>query len=156
MYLVGNWAADLCKMKSVQSPGIARDVVKLAINLAPAPDDMFLLYEMAGELDKSVASGDEGSRDTSDTFHIISCKTRKQLASFFLQIVESSLTELEWGFGKLKLMLTLAYDVTNINGDQPADERMQRLDLEEALYSRSGLVVHVLSSFAHISLKGWL
>lgn len=156
MYLVGNWAADLCKMKSVQSPGIARDVVKLAINLAPAPDDMFLLYEMAGELDKSVASGDEGSRDTSDTFRIISCKTRKQLASFFLQIVESSLTELEWGFGKLKLMLTLAYDVTNINGDQPADERMQRLDLEEALYSRSGLVVHVLSSFAHTSLKGWL
>jgi fanconi anemia group I protein len=156
-YLVGNWAADLCKTKSVQRPSIAREVVKLAIHLTPAPDDMFLLYEMASELEKTVTSEDEVSRDSSDTFHIINCKTRNSLAAVFLQIVDSSLTELDWALDKLKAILTSGYDVSNIDKAQPADKIRQRLDLEEALYSRSGLVVHVLSSFAHnMSLKGWL
>ncbi|TVU47095.1 hypothetical protein EJB05_06676 [Eragrostis curvula] len=152
-YLVGNWAVDLCKMKNVQSPSIARELVKLAIRLAPAPEDIFLMYEMSDELKKSVASGDEGTRDSSDTFQIISCKTRNSLAAVFLQMVESSLAELDWGLGKLKATLTLGYDAPTTDEDHPVDERMQRLDLEEALYSRSALVVHVLSSFAHMSLK---
>ncbi|TVU47110.1 hypothetical protein EJB05_06692, partial [Eragrostis curvula] len=130
-------------MKNVQSPSIARELVKLAIRLAPAPEDIFLMYEMS-ELKKSVASGDEGTRDSSDTFQIISCKTRNSLAAVFLQMVESSLAELDWGLG---------YDAPTTDEDHPVDERMQRLDLEEALYSRSALVVHVLSSFAHMSLK---
>ncbi|XP_062211217.1 uncharacterized protein LOC133912481 [Phragmites australis] len=151
-HLVGIWAADLCRKKNVQSPSTARKVVKLAVDLTPAPDDMILVYEMTSEL-KKLTSIDEGSRDSSDTFHIINCKTKNSLAAVFLQMVESSLTELDWGLGKLKAMLTLGYDYANIDEDQPADERMQRLDLEEALYSRSTFVVHVLSSFANMSLK---
>jgi fanconi anemia group I protein len=71
-------------------------------------------------------------------------------------MIESSLTELDWGFGKLKAMLTLGYDCANIDEDQPADEIMLRLALEKALYSRSTLVVQVLSSFAHMSPMGML
>jgi hypothetical protein len=36
-------------------------VVKLPSILTPAPDDMFLLYEMADELKKPVTSGDQDS-----------------------------------------------------------------------------------------------
>ncbi|CAN6289497.1 unnamed protein product [Urochloa humidicola] len=152
-HLVGNWATDLCRNKTLQSPIMAREVVKLAIHLTPAQDDMIFVCEMAGELKKLMTSGENNSRDSSDAFHIINCKTKNSLAAVCLQIVELSLSELDWGLGKLKSMLTLGYDSANIDEDQPADERTQRLALEEALYSRSTLVVHVLSSFAHMSLK---
>ncbi|CAL4922562.1 unnamed protein product [Urochloa decumbens] len=151
--LVGNWATDLCRNKTLQSPSMAREVLKLAIHLTPAQDDMILVCEIAAELKKLMTSGENNSRDSSDAFHIINCKTKSSLAAVCLQIVELSLTELDWGLGKLKSMLTLGYDSANIDEDQPADERAQRLALEEALYSRSTLVVHVLSSFAHMSLK---
>lgn len=133
---------------------MAREVVKLAIHLTPDPDDMILVCEMAAELKKLMTLGEDSSSDSSDSFHIINCKTKSSLAAVCLQMVELSLTELDWGLGKLKAMLTLGYDSASIDEDQPADERMQRLALEEALYSRSTLVVHVLSSFAHMSLKG--
>ena len=135
---------------------MAREVVKLAIHLTPAPDDMILVCEMAAELKKLMNSGKDISRDSSDTFHIVNCKTKSSLAAVCLQMVELSLTELDWGLGKLKAMLTLGYSSANIDEDQPADERTQRLALEEALYTRSTLVVHALSSFAHMSLKGRL
>ncbi|CAN6306702.1 unnamed protein product [Urochloa humidicola] len=152
-HLVGNWATDLCRNKTLQSPSMSREVVKLAIHLTPAQDDMILVCEIAAELKKLMTSGEGNSIDSSDAFHIINCKTKSSLAAVCLQIVELSLTELDWGLGKLKSMLTLGYDSANIDEDQPADERMQRLALEEALYARSTLVVHVLSSFAHMSLK---
>nr|TKV96199.1 hypothetical protein SEVIR_9G414100v2 [Setaria viridis] len=152
-HLVGNWAMDLCRKKTMQSPSIAREVIKLAIHLTPAPDDMILVCEIAAELKKLMTSGEDNSRDSSDTFHTINCKTKSSLAAVCLQMVELSLTELDWGLGKLKSILTLGYDSANVDEDQPADERMQRLALEEALYSRSILVVHALSSFAHMSLK---
>ncbi|KAF8721089.1 hypothetical protein HU200_023505 [Digitaria exilis] len=152
-HIVGNWATDLCGKKTVQNPSMAREVVKLAIHLTPSPDDMILVCEMAAELKKLMTLGEDNSRDSSDTFHIINCKTKNSLAAFYLQMVELSLTELDWGLGKLKAMVTLGYDSATIDEDQPADERMQRLALEEALYSSSTLAVHVLSSFAHMSLK---
>lgn len=148
-HLVGKWATDLCRKKTMQSPRMAREMLKLAIHLTPAPDDMILVYEVSTELMNLMTSGDDG--DSSDTFHIINCKTKSSLAALSLQMVESSLTELDWGFGKLKAMLTLGYDCANIDEDQPADEIMLRLALEKALYSRSTLVVQVLSSFAHMS-----
>nr|CAB3495991.1 unnamed protein product [Digitaria exilis] len=152
-HIVGNWATDLCGKKTVQNPSMAREVVKLAIHLTPSPDDMILVCEMAAELKKLMTLGEDNSRDSSDTFHIINCKTKNSLAAFYLQMVELSLTELDWGLGKLKAMVALGYDSATIDEDQPADERMQRLALEEALYSSSTLAVHVLSSFAHMSLK---
>jgi fanconi anemia group I protein len=153
-HLVGKWATDLCRKKTMQSPRMAREMLKLAIHLTPAPDDMILVYEVSTELMNLMTSGDDG--DSSDTFHIINCKTKSSLAALSLQMVESSLTELDWGFGKLKAMLTLGYDCANIDEDQPADEIMLRLALEKALYSRSTLVVQVLSSFAHMSPMGML
>ncbi|KAJ1297201.1 hypothetical protein BS78_01G359500 [Paspalum vaginatum] len=151
-HLIGSWATDLCRKRTIQSPSTAREVLNLGIQLTPAPDDMILVCEIAAEL-KKISSGNDGSIDSSDTFHIINCKTKNTLAVLSLRMVELSLTELEWGLGKLKAMLTLGYDSANINEDQPADESMQRLALEEALYLRSTLVVHALSSFAHMSLK---
>ncbi|XP_020407561.1 uncharacterized protein [Zea mays] len=148
-HLVGKWATDLCRKKTMQSPRMAREMLKLAIHLTPAPDDMILVYEVSTELMNLMASGDDG--DSSDTFHIINCKTKSSLAALSLQMIESSLTELDGGFGKLKAMLTLGYDCANIDEDQPADEIMLRLALEKGLYSRSTLVVQVLSSFAHMS-----
>ena len=155
-HLLGNWATDLCRKKTMQSPSMAREVVKLAIHLTAAPDDMILVCEIAAELKKLMTSEKDNSRDSSDTFHIVNCKTKSSLAAVCLQMVELSLTELDWGLGKLKAMLILGYSSANIDEDQPADERTQRLALEEALYSRSTLVVHALSSFAHMSLKGRL
>ncbi|OEL25899.1 hypothetical protein BAE44_0013083 [Dichanthelium oligosanthes] len=152
-HLVGNWATDLCRKKTIQSPSIAREVVKLAISLTKAPDDMNHVSEMAAELKKLITSGEDNTRDSSDMFHIINCKTKSSLAAVCLQMVELSLAELDWGLSKLKAMLTLGYDSANIDEDQPADETMQRLALEESLYSRSILIVHVLSSFADMSLK---
>ncbi|RLN40612.1 hypothetical protein C2845_PM01G14520 [Panicum miliaceum] len=152
-HLLGTWATDLCRKKTMHSPSMAREVVKLAIHLTPAPDDMILVCEIAAELKKLMTSEKDISRDSSDTFHIVNCKTKSSLAAVCLQMVELSLTELDWGLSKLKAMLTLGYDSANIDEDQPADERTQRLALEEALYSRSTLVVHALSSFAHMSLK---
>ncbi|WVZ56879.1 hypothetical protein U9M48_007350 [Paspalum notatum var. saurae] len=152
-HLIGSWATDLCRKRSIQSPSMAREVVNLAIQLTPAPDDLILVCEMAAELKKTFTSENDGSKDSSDTFHIINCKTKNTLAALALRMVELSITELEWGLGKLKAMLTLCYDSGNISEDQPADESMQRLALEEALYLRSTLVVHLLSSFAHMSLK---
>ncbi|PAN49744.1 hypothetical protein PAHAL_9G472400 [Panicum hallii] len=152
-HLLGTWATDLCRKKTMQSPSMAREVVKLTIHLTPAPDDMILVCEIAAELKKLMTSEKDISRDSSDTFHIVNCKTKSSLAAVCLQMVELSLTELDWGLGKLKAMLTLGYDSASIDEDQPADERTQRLALEEALYSRSTLVVHALSSFAHMSLK---
>uniref|UniRef100_A0A0E0D0A1 Fanconi anemia group I protein n=1 Tax=Oryza meridionalis TaxID=40149 RepID=A0A0E0D0A1_9ORYZ len=152
-HLVGHWAASLCQKTIVQNPSIAQEMVKLAIHLMIAPDDLVLVHEMTSEL-KLITTGEEDSRDSSETFPVINCKTKNSLAAVFLQMVESSLTELDWVIGKLKVMLALAYDSANIDeDDQPADERTQRLYLEEALYSRSTSVVHVLSSFAHTSLK---
>lgn len=152
-HLVGHWAASLCQKTILQNPSIAQEMVKLAIHLMIAPDDLVLVHEMTAEL-KLITTGEEDSRDSSETFPVINCKTKNSLAAVFLQMVESSLTELDWVIGKLKVMLALAYDSANIDeDDQPADERTQRLYLEEALYSRSTSVVHVLSSFAHTSLK---
>lgn len=148
-HLVGKWATDLRRKKTMQSPRMAREMLKLAIHLTPAPDDMILVYEVSTELMNLMTYGDDG--DSSDTFHIINCKTKSSLAALSLQMIESSLTELDWGFGKLKAMLTLGYDCANIDEDQPADEIMLRLALEKALYSRSTLVVQVLPSFAHMS-----
>uniref|UniRef100_A0ACD5XKG5 Uncharacterized protein n=1 Tax=Avena sativa TaxID=4498 RepID=A0ACD5XKG5_AVESA len=151
-HLVGHWAAGLCRKRTVQNPSTAQEVVKLAIHLMTAPDDMILLHEMTTEL-KKLASGDEDSLDSSEAFLIVNCKTKNSLAAVFLHMVESSLIELEWGLGKLKAMLTLGYGSSNVDEDQPVDERTQRLQWEEALYSRSTSVVHVLSSFTHMSLK---
>ncbi|KAL6648185.1 hypothetical protein ACP70R_012409 [Stipagrostis hirtigluma subsp. patula] len=146
--LLGHWAVGLCTNETMQSPSTAREVVKLAVHLKPAPDDMMLVSDMTTELKKLITSGDDGTRDSRDAFPIINCKTKDSLAAAFLQMVESCLIELEWGLGKLKAMLTLGYESANIE-DQPGEERI----LKEALYSRSTLVVHVLSSFAHMSLK---
>lgn len=154
-HLVGHWAAGLCQKKTVQSPTTAQEVVKLAVHLMTAPDDMILVYEMTTEL-KKLTSGDEDCIDSSEAFLIVNSKTKNSLAAVILHMVESSLIELEWGLGKLKTMLTLGYGSSNVDEDQPADERTQRLHLEEALYSRSTSVVHVLSSFTHMSLKGRL
>ncbi|KAF0913605.1 hypothetical protein E2562_023716 [Oryza meyeriana var. granulata] len=151
-HLVGHWAASLCGENIVQNPSIAQEMVKLAVHLMTAPDDLVLVHNMTAEL-KFITSGDVDSRDSSEAFPVINCKTKNSLAAVFLQMVESSLTELDWVIGKLKAMLALAYDSANIDEDQPADERTQRLYLEEALYYRSTSVVHILSSFAHMSLK---
>uniref|UniRef100_J3LNM5 FANCI solenoid 4 domain-containing protein n=2 Tax=Oryza brachyantha TaxID=4533 RepID=J3LNM5_ORYBR len=151
-HLVGHWAASLCQKNIVQNPSIAQEMVKLAVHLMAAPDDLVLVHNMTAEL-KLLASGNEDSIDSSEAFPVINCKTKNSLTAVFLQMVESSLTELDWVTGKLKLMLALAYDSANIDEDQPADESTQRLYLEEALYSRSTTVVHVLSSFADMSLK---
>lgn len=152
-HLVGHWAAGLCRKNTVQSPTTAQEMVKLAVHLMTTPDDMILVHEMTTELKKLIASRDEDSVDSSEAFLIVNCKTKKSLVAVFLHMVESSLIELEWGLGKLKAMLTLGYGSSNVDEDQPADERTQRMFLEEALYSRSTSVVHVLSSFTHMSLK---
>ncbi|KAM3313364.1 hypothetical protein ACQJBY_032769 [Aegilops geniculata] len=150
---VGHWAAGLCRKNTVQSPTTAQEMVKLAVHLMTTPDDMILVHEMTTELKKLIASGDEESVDSSEAFLIVNCKTKNSLVAVFLHMVDSSLIELEWGLGKLKAMLTLGYGSSNVDEDQPADERTQRMFLEEALYSRSTSVVHVLSSFTHMSLK---
>uniref|UniRef100_A0A453I4T5 FANCI solenoid 4 domain-containing protein n=2 Tax=Aegilops tauschii subsp. strangulata TaxID=200361 RepID=A0A453I4T5_AEGTS len=155
-HLVGHWAAGLCRKNTVQSPTTAQEMVKLAVHLMTTPDDMILVHEMTTELKKLIASGDEESVDSSEAFLIVNCKTKNSLVAVFLHMVDSSLIELEWGLGKLKAMLTLGYGSSNVDEDQPADERTQRMFLEEALYSRSTSVVHVLSSFTHMSLKGRL
>ncbi|CAM0873122.1 unnamed protein product [Alopecurus aequalis] len=152
-HLIGHWAAGLCRKKTVQNPSTAQEVVKIAVHLMTAPDDMILVHEMTTELKKLIATGDKDSVDSSEAFLIVNCKTKNSLAAVFLHMVESSLIELEWGFGKLRAMLTLGYGSSNVDEDQPADERTQRLYWEEALYSRSTSVVHVLSSFTHMSLK---
>uniref|UniRef100_A0A453I4G6 FANCI solenoid 4 domain-containing protein n=1 Tax=Aegilops tauschii subsp. strangulata TaxID=200361 RepID=A0A453I4G6_AEGTS len=152
-HLVGHWAAGLCRKNTVQSPTTAQEMVKLAVHLMTTPDDMILVHEMTTELKKLIASGDEESVDSSEAFLIVNCKTKNSLVAVFLHMVDSSLIELEWGLGKLKAMLTLGYGSSNVDEDQPADERTQRMFLEEALYSRSTSVVHVLSSFTHMSLK---
>ncbi|KAI4996215.1 hypothetical protein ZWY2020_046806 [Hordeum vulgare] len=152
-HLVGHWAAGLCRKNTVQSTTTAQEVVKLAVHLMTTPDDMILVHEMTTELKKLIASGNEDSVDSSEAFLIINCKTKCSLVAVFLHMVESSLIELEWGLGRLKAMLTLGYGSSNVDEDQPADERTQRMLLEEALYSRSTSVVHVLSSFTHMSLK---
>uniref|UniRef100_A0A0D9VTV0 Fanconi anemia group I protein n=1 Tax=Leersia perrieri TaxID=77586 RepID=A0A0D9VTV0_9ORYZ len=151
-HLVGHWAEGLCRRTTVQNPSIGQEMVKLSVHLMTAPDDLVLVHNMTAEL-KLVASNDEDLRDSSEVFPVINCKTKNSLAAVFLQMVESSLTELDWVIGKLKGMLALAYDSANIDEDQPADERTQRLYLEEALYLRSTSVVHILSSFTHMSLK---
>lgn len=152
-HLIGHWAAGLCRQKTVQSPSAAQAVVKLAVDLMTAPDDMILVHEMTTELKKLIASGDEDSRDSSEAFLIVNIKTKNSLAALFLHMVESSLIELDWGLGKLKAMLMSGYGSSNVDDDQPAEERIQKVYLEEALYSRSTSVVHVLSSFTHMSLK---
>ena len=74
--------------KTMQSPSMAREVVKLAIHLTPAPDDMILVCEIAAELKKLMTSEKDNSRDSSDTFHIVNCKTKSSLAAVCLQMVE--------------------------------------------------------------------
>lgn len=81
-HLVGKWATDLCRKKTMQSPRMAREMLKLAIHLTPAPDDMILVYEVSTELMNLMTSGDDG--DSSDTFHIINCKTKSSLAALSL------------------------------------------------------------------------
>ena len=72
----------------MQSPSMAREVVKLAIHLTAAPDDMILVCEIAAELKKLMTSEKDNSRDSSDTFHIVNCKTKSSLAAVCLQMVE--------------------------------------------------------------------
>nr|CAD1833283.1 unnamed protein product [Ananas comosus var. bracteatus] len=148
----GIWASRICRNKAVEHPSAARGLVALAFYLLPSPNDMVFLQEISSELRKVMGSEDKEPLETSDTFPIINHSTKNALSTFLIQVFESSLIELDWTLLKIKAILTVSNESTSLGKSQQSGERPNGLELEEALFTRSELIVHLLSSFAEMNL----
>lgn len=115
---------------------------------------MVFLQEISSELLKVMGSEEKDPLETSETFPIINHSTKNALSTFLIQVFESSLIELDWTLLKIKAILTVSNESASFGKSQQSGERPNGLELEEALFSRSQSIVHLLSSFAEMNLTG--
>lgn len=132
----------------IESPNAARSVLDLAIHLVSSQYDLILAHEIASELVKVIGSEDKEPIELSEAFAIVNYSTKTAIASVLLQLVEQSLTDLDWSTSKLK-SYTISYQEARVSG-----ERSNGSVLEESLYSRTEALVNLLSSFTEMNLNG--
>ncbi|XP_010259501.1 PREDICTED: Fanconi anemia group I protein homolog [Nelumbo nucifera] len=144
------WAISICKSNTIVHSGAAKALFTLAICLNSPPNDFILAQEMASELLKVMGSEECDPVETSDAYPIINHSTRTTIASLLLQLIDSTIADLDCAVMKLKAL----YDRTQ--GSTCLVQQGQKapgLILEEAIYSRSEALVNLFSCFVAMNLN---
>lgn len=149
--LVGFWATQICKSSDLSNSKVAKYLVFLALTLTSPPTDLVIAQSMAKELLGVVGSENVGPLNTSEIFPLINKSTAASIASTILQLIESSIVDMEWITIRLKTYYTATQK--GISSNQ-TDRVAPELAVEEMLYSRAEAIVKVLSHFVAMNLKG--
>lgn len=149
--LVGIWATQTCKSSDISNSKVAKCLVFIAVTLSSPPTDLVITQNMAEELLQVVGSENVGPLNISETFPVINKSTGASIASTILQLIESSIVDIEWITIRLKTYYTATQKgITSNQTGRVAPE----LAVEEILYSRAETIVKVLSHFVAMNLKG--
>lgn len=150
----GAWVVNICKTCSIKNSKAVKSAFALVINLK-AYDDSGVAQDFASELVKVIGSEDMDPVEKSEKFPIINRSTVSSISLLLLKLLQSTITDLGWAVEKLKVLTILSYwESTEVDSEDLCHERSTLPILEEAIYSRSEAVVHLLSSFAEMNLKG--
>ncbi|MCL7040151.1 hypothetical protein MKW94_023675, partial [Papaver nudicaule] len=148
----GAWAIGICRNSEVEKPKTTKSLVALAVYLCSAPDDLRAAHDMASELVKVIGTENTGPVEKSETYPIINSSTGTATASTILQLIESTIVDVDWAVTKLKTFSTTSYGISGLDHHQEG-EKSPGLVLEEALYSRCMALVNLLSCFAEMNLN---
>ncbi|KAI3896837.1 hypothetical protein MKX03_028343 [Papaver bracteatum] len=147
----GAWAIGLCRNIEVEKPKPTKSLVALAVYLCSAPDDLRVAHDMASELVKIIGTETTGPVEKSETYPIINSSTGTAIASTLLQLIESTIVDVDWTVSKLKTLSTTSYG-SSVHDQHQEGEKTPGLVLEEDLYSRCKALVNLLSCFAEMNL----
>ncbi|MQM05472.1 hypothetical protein Taro_038280 [Colocasia esculenta] len=149
----GLWAVNLCRCTVVKNPRSACSIATVAVHLRLPPNDLIIAQEMALELLNVLGSEDKDPVEKSEAYPIINQLTGSTIASTFLQLAESVISDLDWTVSKLKASSISNHQNSDSSQGHLLGEKTPSLLLEEALYSRSEALVYMLSHFAKMNLK---
>lgn len=149
--LVGSWATQLCRRSDASNSKVAKCLVFTAVTLSSPLEDLVIAENMAAELVQVVGSEGTDPVDISETFPVINKSTSAAISTTILQLVESSVADMDWITIRLKTYNTATQKGISLNqtGKVPLE-----LAVEEILYSRAEAVVKILSHFVAMNLKG--
>ncbi|KAI3896834.1 hypothetical protein MKX03_028340 [Papaver bracteatum] len=88
----------------------------------------------------------------SESYPIINSSTGTATASTLLQLIETTIVDVDWAVTKLKTFSTTSYGNSVLDQHQEG-EKTPGLVLEEDLYSRCKALVNLLSCFAEMNLS---
>ncbi|KAK8573012.1 hypothetical protein V6N12_029051 [Hibiscus sabdariffa] len=145
----GAWAIHMCKTNDTTNSGIAKSMVRLAINLSSPPTDMLVAQDMLMELLKFIGSNNSNSSQVSE-YLVINQSTAGAIASCLLQITDTDIIDMDWSTKKLKTASQVAHKTIH---QKQNGECYSGFAFEENVYSRVKAVVELLSSFVLMSLK---
>ncbi|KAI3936391.1 hypothetical protein MKW98_000665 [Papaver atlanticum] len=148
----GAWAIGICRNIEVEKPKPTKSLVALAVYLCSAPDDLRVAHDMASELVKVIGTETTGPVEKSETYPIINSSTGTAIASTLLQLIESTIVDVDWAVTKLKTLSTTSYG-SSVHDQHQEGEKTPGLVLEEDLYSRCKALVNLLSCFAEMNLN---
>lgn len=150
----GAWVVNICRECSIKNSKAVKSIVALVVNLR-AFDDIGVAQDFASELVKVIGSEDMDPVEKSEKFPIINRSTVSSISLLVLKLLQSTITDLGWAVEKLKVLTTLGYrESTEVDREDFCHKKSTLPILEDAIYSRSEAVVHLLSSFAEMNLKG--
>ncbi|KAL6519815.1 hypothetical protein OROMI_032709 [Orobanche minor] len=148
--LVGSWATRICESSNVSNSKVAKSLVFIAVTLSSAPADFVISENLSAELLKVLGSENTDPLDISETFPLINKSTSAAIASTILQLVESTIADMDWVSMRLKTYYTVIQKGTSFN---QSGNSVSELVLEETLFSRAEAVVKVLAYFVDMNLK---
>lgn len=148
--LVGSWATQLCRRSDASNSKVAKCLVFIAVTSSSPPEDLVIAENMAAELVQVVGSEGTDPVDISETFPVLNKSTSAAISTAILQLVESSVADMDWITIRLKTYNTATQKGISLNqtGKVPLE-----LAVEEILYSRAEAVVKILSHFVAMNLK---
>ncbi|GFQ03410.1 fanconi anemia group i protein [Phtheirospermum japonicum] len=148
--LVGSWATRICKSSNISNSKVAKCLVFIAVTLSSPTTDLAISENMSTELLKVVGSENIDPLDKSETFPVINKSTSSAIASTILQLVESTIADMDWISTRLKTYYTVIQKGISFN---QSGKIASELALEETLFSRAEAVVKVLAYFVDMNLK---
>ncbi|KAL3626536.1 hypothetical protein CASFOL_030085 [Castilleja foliolosa] len=148
--LVGSWATRICKSINISNSKVAKCLIFIAVTLSSPPTDLVISENMSAELLKVVGSENIDPFDKSETFPVINKSTSVAIASTILQLVESTISDMDWISIRLKTYYTVIQKGISFN---QSGKVASELALEETLFLRAEAVVKVLAYFVDMNLK---
>ncbi|GMI64607.1 hypothetical protein like AT5G49110 [Hibiscus trionum] len=145
----GAWAIHMCKTNNTTNSGIAKSMIRLAINLSSSPTDLLVVQDMLKELLKFIGSNNSNSSQVSE-YLVINQSTASAIASCLLQITDTVIIDMDWSTKKLKTASQVAHKTIHQSQN---GECCSGFAFEENVYSRVKAVVELLSSFVLMSLN---
>lgn len=147
----GAWSIRVCKEKKITNSKVAKSIATLAISLSSPPDDLTISQDIAKELLQVMGSEIHEAVKVSEVYPFLNHSTRNAICSCLLQLIETSILDVDWAVKKLKSLCSTTHKSTQA---QPDGEHISGQVFEENLYSRVESVAKVLASFALMGLKG--